>query len=75
MLLQAITRFDRGNRSYDQGYFDRVYDFDFEQSGVAGGLAMFLLVLLVQLGICLLLRQITCRRSALLLGRADEPDE
>jgi ABC-type transport system involved in multi-copper enzyme maturation permease subunit len=75
MLLQAITRFDRGNRSYNQGYSDRVYDFDFEQSGVAGGLAMFLLVLLVQLGIYLLLRQITCLRSALLLGRADEPDE
>jgi hypothetical protein len=36
---------------------------------------MLLLVTLVQLGLYLLLRQTTCRRSALLLGRADEPDE
>lgn len=75
MLLQAITRFDNGRRSYDPGYFDTGYDYSFEESGVASSVAMLLLVTLVQLGIYLLLRQITCRRSALLLGRADEPDE
>jgi ABC-type transport system involved in multi-copper enzyme maturation permease subunit len=75
MLLEAITRFDNSRRSYNPGYFDTGYDFSFEEGGVASSLAMLLLVTLVQLGFYLLLRQITCRRSALLLGRADEPDE
>ena len=75
MLLQAITRFDNSRRSYNPGYFDTGYDFSFEEGGVASSVAMLLLVTLVQLGFYLLLRQISCRRSALLLGRADEPDE
>lgn len=74
LLLRQITRFESGYYSpYNSGSYR--YNTQFEQLGAAGGLAMLLLVTLVQLGIYLLLRQMTCRRSALLLGRVDEPDE
>jgi len=76
MLLQGITRYNNGWSPYGSGsYGYSGYSGNRMSFDVSGGLAMLLLVTLTQLGVYLLLRQMTCRRSAVLLGRADEPDE
>ncbi|MFM7038073.1 MAG: ABC transporter permease subunit [Planctomycetaceae bacterium] len=73
MLLQGITRYNNGWSPYGSGSYG--YSGNRMRFDASGGLAMLLLVTLTQLGVYLLLRQMTCRRSAVLLGRADEPDE